>query len=176
MLSTQRGRHSWMPTHLFLPSLLYSEYSLRTGHCARCWTSTVMPRQVHPWLPPRIASIAPHNGHLCFCPLWLWWAGLPVGVFSNCGESGMRKFSKVHHLLCPFFACPPKPSLSNGVNPQEQEASSWILLTYLVIQQTFIEGLLCAKAHDWKRHPVLRIILARNVCLGQKVWGPSNQI
>lgn len=106
------------------------------------------------------------------------WPSLPVLTdwdrqsFSNCGESRRRRFLKVHHLLCLFFTGPPKPSLSNDGSPQGQEAISWILLIHLVIQQMSTECLLCAKSYDGKRYPVLRIILARKVCLSQKYWGP----
>ena len=79
------GLSSQMPTHLFLPSLLYSEQILGTGHRARCLPSTVMQR--HP--APRNHLYNTHNGHFCLCPLTgMGRVSLTVG---SLGEGGFPK-------------------------------------------------------------------------------------
>ena len=79
------GLSSQMPTHLFLPSLLYSEQILGTGHHARCPPSTVMQR--HP--VPRNHLYNTHNGHFCLCPLTgMGRVSLTVG---SLGEGGFPK-------------------------------------------------------------------------------------
>lgn len=59
------GLSSWLPAHLFLPSLLNSEQILWTGRCARCQPSTVVQRAS----APRNHLSITHNGHLCLCSL-----------------------------------------------------------------------------------------------------------